>query len=109
MLFTYRKMCASNTAAGQLILPESLKLLPLYVLSLTKSGLLRAGKAPATGAGVGATVAGVPVGCAGACPSSLATWRAIAATGTSLLLSRGSPVRGETSEARSHASIAPRS
>ena len=43
ILFTYRKMCASNTAAGQLILPESLKLLPLYVLSLTKSGLLRAG------------------------------------------------------------------
>jgi len=44
MLYTYRKMCASaSTAAGQLILPESLKLLPLYALSLTKSGVLRAG------------------------------------------------------------------
>jgi len=44
MLYTYRKMCASSsTAAGQLILPESLKLLPLYALSLTKNGILRAG------------------------------------------------------------------
>jgi len=44
ILYTYRKMCASaSTAAGQLILPESLKLLPLYALSLTKSGVLRAG------------------------------------------------------------------
>ena len=44
MLYTYRKMCASaSTAAGQLILPESLKLLPLYALSLTKHGALRPG------------------------------------------------------------------
>jgi len=43
ILYTYRKMCASTTAAGQLILPESLKLLPLYALSLTKHALLRAG------------------------------------------------------------------
>jgi protein transport protein SEC24 len=43
ILYTYRKMCASTTSAGQLILPESLKLLPLYVLSLTKHALLRAG------------------------------------------------------------------
>jgi protein transport protein SEC24 len=43
ILYTYRKMCASSTAAGQLILPESLKLLPLYALSLTKNALLRAG------------------------------------------------------------------
>lgn len=44
MLYCYRKMCASaSTAAGQLILPESLKLLPLYTLSLTKNGVLRAG------------------------------------------------------------------
>ena len=40
ILYTYRKMCASSTAAGQLILPESLKLLPLYALSLTKHALL---------------------------------------------------------------------
>ena len=44
MLHTYRKMCASaSTASGQLILPESLKLLPLYALSLTKNALLRPG------------------------------------------------------------------
>ena len=43
MLHTYRRVCASSTAAGQLILPESLKLLPLYALSLTKNALLRAG------------------------------------------------------------------
>jgi protein transport protein SEC24 len=44
MLFMYRKMCASaSTAQGQLILPESLKLLPLYALSLTKNGLMRPG------------------------------------------------------------------
>ena len=43
ILHTYRKMCASKTAAGQLILPETLKLLPLYALSLTKHALLRAG------------------------------------------------------------------
>ena len=43
MLYNYRAKCASSTAAGQLILPESLKLLPLYALSLTKNALLRAG------------------------------------------------------------------
>ena len=44
MLYTYRQMCASaSTASGQLILPESLKLLPLFALSLTKNGIMRAG------------------------------------------------------------------
>ena len=44
ILYTYRKMCTqSNAQAGQLILPESFKLLPLYALSLTKNGVLRAG------------------------------------------------------------------
>ena len=44
ILFTYRKMVASpSTAAGQLVLPESLKLLPLYGLSLTKNGVMRPG------------------------------------------------------------------
>jgi len=42
-LYNYRKTCAATTSAGQLILPESLKLLPLYALALTKSNLLRAG------------------------------------------------------------------
>jgi len=44
ILHTYRKMVASpSTASGQLVLPESFKLLPLYALSLTKNGLLRPG------------------------------------------------------------------
>ena len=36
ILHVYRKKCASATSSGQLILPESLKLLPLYTLSLLK-------------------------------------------------------------------------
>ncbi|KAI5067109.1 hypothetical protein GOP47_0017637 [Adiantum capillus-veneris] len=41
ILFTYRKFCATASSAGQLILPEALKLLPLYTLALTKSIGLR--------------------------------------------------------------------
>ncbi|CAH8307444.1 unnamed protein product [Eruca vesicaria subsp. sativa] len=40
-LSSYRKFCATVTSAGQLILPEALKLLPLYTLSLTKGVGLR--------------------------------------------------------------------
>ncbi|XP_039028575.1 protein transport protein Sec24-like At4g32640 [Hibiscus syriacus] len=36
-LFAYRKFCTTATKSGQLILPEALKLLPLYTLGLTKS------------------------------------------------------------------------
>ncbi|KAL2612677.1 hypothetical protein R1flu_024369 [Riccia fluitans] len=42
ILYTYRKFCATASSAGQLILPEALKLLPLYTLALTKSIGLRA-------------------------------------------------------------------
>lgn len=42
VLAAYRKHCASTTSPGQLILPESLKLLPIYCLALTKQPLLRA-------------------------------------------------------------------
>jgi len=31
-LYSYRKFCASNNSTGQLILPEGLKVLPLYCL-----------------------------------------------------------------------------
>lgn len=41
MLYAYRRHCAANSSPGQLILPESLKLLPLY--------LAVAGKLPAFG------------------------------------------------------------
>lgn len=41
VLFNYRKFCASSSASGQLILPESLKLLPLYTLATLKSRALR--------------------------------------------------------------------
>lgn len=35
-LYTYRKFCATTSSSGQLILPEALKLLPLYTLALNK-------------------------------------------------------------------------
>jgi len=43
MLHAYRANCASMTSAGQLILPESLKLLPLYVSSIRKMPAFRSG------------------------------------------------------------------
>lgn len=43
MLHAYRANCASMTSAGQLILPESLKLLPLYVGSIRKMPAFRSG------------------------------------------------------------------
>jgi len=43
MLHAYRVNCASMTSAGQLILPESLKLLPLYVGSIRKMAAFRSG------------------------------------------------------------------
>ncbi|XP_022719190.1 protein transport protein Sec24-like At4g32640 [Durio zibethinus] len=36
-LLAYRKLCTTATTSGQFILPEALKLLPLYTLALTKS------------------------------------------------------------------------
>ncbi|XP_078433802.1 protein transport protein SEC24 C-like [Wolffia australiana] len=41
ILHSYRKFCATVSSSGQLILPEALKLLPLYTLALTKSIGLR--------------------------------------------------------------------
>jgi len=41
ILWAYRKYCASNNAHRQLVLPEALKLLPLYTLGLLKNALLR--------------------------------------------------------------------
>ncbi|KAA8541400.1 hypothetical protein F0562_025363 [Nyssa sinensis] len=41
ILHSYRKFCATVSSSGQLILPEALKLLPLYTLALIKSSGLR--------------------------------------------------------------------
>ncbi|KAF9594960.1 hypothetical protein IFM89_035530 [Coptis chinensis] len=41
ILTAYRKFCATVSSSGQLILPEALKLLPLYTLALIKSIGLR--------------------------------------------------------------------
>ncbi|KAG1331481.1 Protein transport protein Sec24-like [Cocos nucifera] len=41
ILHSYRKFCATASSSGQLILPEALKLLPLYTLALVKSIGLR--------------------------------------------------------------------
>ncbi|KAJ3231258.1 COPII coat Sec23p-Sfb3p heterodimer component [Chytriomyces hyalinus] len=43
ILAAYRKHSASNTSPGQLILPESFKLYPLYTLSLLKTKAFRTG------------------------------------------------------------------
>ncbi len=43
ILAAYRKHCGSSTAPGQLILPESFKLYPLYTLSLLKQKAFRGG------------------------------------------------------------------
>ncbi|KAI8910290.1 Sec23/Sec24 trunk domain-containing protein [Gorgonomyces haynaldii] len=44
ILTAYRQHCAASSSPGQLILPESLKLLPLYTLAVLKSRALRGGK-----------------------------------------------------------------
>ncbi|XP_042060142.1 protein transport protein Sec24-like At4g32640 isoform X1 [Salvia splendens] len=36
ILYSYRKFCATVSSSGQLILPEALKMLPLYTLALLK-------------------------------------------------------------------------
>ena len=41
ILHAYRDKVARSAASGQLILPESLKLLPLYALALTKASAFR--------------------------------------------------------------------
>ncbi|XP_050054351.1 protein transport protein Sec24D isoform X35 [Aphis gossypii] len=43
ILATYRKHCASPSSAGQLILPECMKLMPLYVNCLIKSDAMSGG------------------------------------------------------------------
>ncbi|KNC80263.1 hypothetical protein SARC_07373 [Sphaeroforma arctica JP610] len=43
VLSVYRKHCASTSSPGQLILPEALKLLPVYLASLLKTDLFRTG------------------------------------------------------------------
>lgn len=44
ILAAYRKNCATPSSAGQLILPECMKLLPLYINNLLKSDALTGGK-----------------------------------------------------------------
>jgi len=41
VLTQYRKLCSGHSQPGQLILPEALKLLPIYILGLLKTDLLR--------------------------------------------------------------------
>lgn len=43
VLLAYRKNCASSTSPGQLILPESFKLFPLYALGINKSKAIKGG------------------------------------------------------------------
>eukprot|EP01134_Creolimax_fragrantissima_P005944 CFRG5944T1 len=43
ILSVYRKHCASTSSPGQLILPEALKLMPVYLAALLKTDLFRTG------------------------------------------------------------------
>lgn len=43
ILYAYRKFCATSSSHGQLILPEALKLLPIFILTVLKSAVLRPG------------------------------------------------------------------
>ncbi|PAA61724.1 hypothetical protein BOX15_Mlig008454g1 [Macrostomum lignano] len=43
ILAAYRKNCASNTGPGQLILPELMKLLPLYINAIIKNDAFQTG------------------------------------------------------------------
>ena len=43
MLAVYRNNCAKNPSPGQLVLPETLKLLPVYSLGILKNKLMRPG------------------------------------------------------------------
>lgn len=43
ILACYRKNCASPSSAGQLILPECMKLLPVYLNCVLKSDVLQPG------------------------------------------------------------------
>jgi len=43
ILYAYRKFCATSSSPGQLILPEALKLLPVFVLAVQKNALMRPG------------------------------------------------------------------
>lgn len=45
MLSCYRQHCATPSTSGQLILPECMKLLPLYANSLVKSDVISGGEA----------------------------------------------------------------
>jgi hypothetical protein len=45
-LLAYRTYCAAASSSGQLILPEALKLLPLYTLALSKAPVFRADSRP---------------------------------------------------------------
>lgn len=49
MLYSYRRHCASNSSPGQLILPESLKLLPLYLAVILKLPAFTVNKPPSKG------------------------------------------------------------
>lgn len=67
VLLAYRRNCASSTSPGQLILPESFKLFPLYALAINKTKAIKGGNVTSDvrtfymralrGLGTGATMA----------------------------------------------------
>lgn len=43
LLSVYRKHCTASASPGQLVLPEALKLVPIYMVSLMKNVVIRSG------------------------------------------------------------------
>ena len=61
ILYAYRRYCATSSSTGQLILPEALKLMPLYMLAFNKLKPLQAKCAPDARAALVAQVASVSI------------------------------------------------
>ena len=62
-LYVYRKFCASATKAGQLILPEPLKLLPLATLGLIKNSVFNSGLSADNRSYLHSWISSMPVSC----------------------------------------------
>lgn len=63
ILACYRKNCASPSSAGQLILPECMKLLPVYSNCVIKSSVLQGGKSSDISRFEDGQILAVPMSC----------------------------------------------
>ncbi|QDZ23216.1 Sec24-like protein transport protein [Chloropicon primus] len=61
ILYAYRKYCATASSTGQLILPEALKLMPLYMLAFNKLKSLQQKCEPDARASLVAKISAIPM------------------------------------------------